>query len=129
MNYRCSKRILDSAMKVIGRNKTRFQKELSTPNQEGEPVRLCEYANPREEYLSVTAELRKRLEQGENLENTAVLLRTNQEAEGADRRVNTRSSVMKEKLPNLFQHWICRNLLAYMRFAQGERSRNFFWRS
>ena len=46
VNYRCSKRILDSAMKVIGRNKTRFQKELSTPNQEGEPVRLCEYANP-----------------------------------------------------------------------------------
>ena len=33
---------------------------------------------------------------------------------------------MKEKLPNLFQHWICRNLLAYMRFAQGERSRKLF---
>ena len=128
VNYRCSKRILDSAMKVIGRNKTRFQKELSTPNQEGEPVRLCEYANPREEYLSVTAELRKRLEQGENLENTAVLLRTNQEAEGLIAALMERQIpfTMKEKLPNLFQHWICRNLLAYMRFAQGERSRKLF---
>lgn len=128
VNYRCSKRILDSAMKVIGRNKTRFQKELSTPNPEGEPVRLCEYANPREEYLSVTAELRKRLEQGENLENTAVLLRTNQEAEGLIAAFMERQIpfTMKEKLPNLFQHWICRNLLAYMRFAQGERSRKLF---
>ena len=128
VNYRCSKRILDSAMKVIGRNKTRFQKELSTPNQEGEPVRLCEYVNPREEYLSVTAELRKRLEQGENLENTAVLLRTNQEAEGLIAALMERQIpfTMKEKLPNLFQHWICRNLLAYMRFAQGERSRKLF---
>ena len=128
VNYRCSKRILDSAMKVIGRNKTRFQKELSTPNQEGEPVRLCEYANPREEYLSVTAELRKRLEQGENLENTAVLLRTNQEAEGLIAAFMERQIpfTMKEKLPNLFQHWICRNFLAYMRFAQGERSRKLF---
>ena len=128
VNYRCSKRILDSAMKVIGRNKTRFQKELSTPNQEGEPVRLCEYANPREEYLSVTAELRKRLEEGENLENTAVLLRTNQEAEGLIAALMERQIpfTMKEKLPNLFQHWICRNLLAYMRFAQGERSRKLF---
>ena len=128
VNYRCSKRILDSAMKVIGRNKTRFQKELSTPNPEGEPVRLCEYANPREEYLSVTAELRKRLEQGENLENTAVLLRTNQEAEGLIAALMERQIpfTMKEKLPNLFQHWICRNLLAYMRFAQGERSRKLF---
>ncbi len=128
VNYRCSKRILDSAMKVIGRNKTRFQKELSTPNPEGKPVRLCEYANPREEYLSVTAELRKRLEQGENLENTAVLLRTNQEAEGLIAALMERQIpfTMKEKLPNLFQHWICRNLLAYMRFAQGERSRKLF---
>ena len=128
VNYRCSKRILDSAMKVIGRNKTRFQKELSTPNPEGEQVRLCEYANPREEYLSVTAELRKRLEQGENLENTAVLLRTNQEAEGLIAALMERQIpfTMKEKLPNLFQHWICRNLLAYMRFAQGERSRKLF---
>ena len=128
VNYRCSKRILDSAMKVIGRNKTRFQKELSTPNPEGEPVRLCEHANPREEYLSVTAELRKRLEQGENLENTAVLLRTNQEAEGLIAALMERQIpfTMKEKLPNLFQHWICRNFLAYMRFAQGERSRKLF---
>lgn len=128
VNYRCSKRILDSAMKVIGRNKTRFQKELSTPNPEGEPVRLCEHANPREEYLSVTAELRKRLEQGENLENTAVLLRTNQEAEGLIAAFMERQIpfTMKEKLPNLFQHWICRNFLAYMRFAQGERSRKLF---
>ena len=128
VNYRCSKRILDSAMKVIGRNKTRFQKELSTPNPEGEPVRLCEHANPREEYLSVTADLRKRLEQGENLENTAVLLRTNQEAEGLIAAFMERQIpfTMKEKLPNLFQHWICRNFLAYMRFAQGERSRKLF---
>lgn len=128
VNYRCSKRILNSAMKVIGRNKTRFQKELSTPNPEGEPVRLCEHANPREEYLSVTAELRKRLEQGENLENTAVLFRTNQEAEGLIAAFMERQIpfTMKEKLPNLFQHWICRNFLAYMRFAQGERSRKLF---
>lgn len=128
VNYRCSKRILASAMKVIGGNKTRFQKELSTPNPEGEPVRICEYANPREEYLSVTAELRKRMEQGENLENTAVLLRTNQEAEGLIAAFMERQIpfTMKEKLPNLFQHWICRNLLAYMHFAQGERSRKLF---
>ena len=33
---------------------------------------------------------------------------------------------MKEKLPNLFQHWICRNLLAYMHFAAGEKNRKYF---
>ena len=33
---------------------------------------------------------------------------------------------MKEKLPNLFHHWICRNLLAYMHMAKGDRSRKKF---
>ena len=33
---------------------------------------------------------------------------------------------MKEKLPNLFHHWICRNILAYLRFAAGDESRKNF---
>lgn len=129
VNYRCSKKILSSAMNVIGENKKRFQKELSTPNEEGNTVLVREFQNPREEYLEVVSELRSRLEQGEKLEDTAILLRTNQEAEGLVGALMERQVPfnMKEKLPNLFHHWICRNLIAYMRFAAGERSRkNFF---
>ena len=62
VNYRCSGRILSSALRLIGSNKKRFQKNLSTPNQEGSAVTISEYQNPREEYLSVVARLRERLE-------------------------------------------------------------------
>ena len=128
VNYRCSGQILSSAMRVIGENKKRFSKQLSTPNQNGEAVQVREFQNPREEYLAVVSELRERIENGERLEDTAILLRTNQEAEGLVGALMERQVPfnMKEKLPNLFQHWICRNLLAYMHFAAGEKSRKYF---
>ena len=128
VNYRCSGKILSSAMKVIGQNKTRFSKKLSTPNPDGSPMRICRFDNPREEYMAVAGELRERTEKGEKLEDTAVLLRTNQEAEGLVGAFMERQVpfTMKEKLPNIFHHWICRNMLAYMRFAAGDRSRKNF---
>ena len=128
VNYRCSGRILSSALRLIGSNKKRFQKNLSTPNQEGCEVTISEYQNPREEYLSVVARLRGRMEKGDDLKDTALLLRTNQEAEGLVGALMERQVpfYMKEKLPHLFHHWICRNLLAYMRFANGDRSRKNF---
>ena len=128
VNYRCSGQILASAMRVIGENKKRFSKKLSTPNQAGDAVMIREFQNPREEYLTVVSELRERLENGEKLEDTAILLRTNQEAEGLVGALMERQVPfnMKEKLPNLFHHWICRNLLAYMHFAAGEKNRKYF---
>ena len=128
VNYRCSKKILSLAMQVIGTNKKRFQKHLQTPNPEGNPVKLREFENPREEYLEVVSELRERMERGDKLEDTAILLRTNQEAEGLVGALMERQVPfnMKEKLPNLFHHWICRNILAYLRFASGDESRKNF---
>ena len=128
VNYRCSQKILSSAMQVIGTNKKRFQKHLQTPNPEGSPVKLREFENPREEYLEVVSELRERMERGDKLEDTAILLRTNQEAEGLVGALMERQVPfnMKEKLPNLFHHWICRNILAYLRFASGDESRKNF---
>ena len=128
VNYRCSKNILHTAMEVISCNTKRFKKQLTTPNEEGMPVTCKEFDNPREEYMCVVAALKKRLERGENLENTAILLRTNQESEGL---INALMEyqvpfTMKEQLPNLFRHWICRSILAYLEMSAGDRSRKNF---
>ena len=128
VNYRCSGNILKTAMNVINCNKKRFRKKLTTPNDVGMPVTCKFFDNPREEAVCVAAALKKRLEKGENLENTAILLRTNQEGEGL---VNALMEyqvpfTMKEQLPNLFRHWICRNLQAYLHMAAGDRSRKNF---
>lgn len=128
VNYRCSESILKTAMQVIDCNKKRFRKKLSTPNPAGSPVVCLEFANPREEYLEIVRTLKARLENGEKLEDTAILLRTNQEAEGLVGALMEYQVpfTMKEQLPNLFRHWISRNLLAYLHMAQGDRSRKTF---
>ena len=128
INYRCSGHILSSAMEVIGHNKKRFFKKLSTPNPPGEPVACVEYDNPKEQAMEVVRKLRHRLDLGEDLVDTAVLFRTNQEAEllvGAMMEYQV-PFIMKEQLPNLFHHWICRDMLAYLHMAAGDRNRQTF---
>ena len=128
VNYRCSGNILKTAMNVINCNKKRFRKKLTTPNDVGMPVTCKVFDNPREEAVCVAAALKKRLEKGEKLENTAILLRTNQEAESLITALMDYQIpfTMKEQLPNLYRHWICRNLLAYLHMAAGDRSRKNF---
>lgn len=128
VNYRCTGNILKTAIQVINRNQKRFRKKLSTPNEEGVPVACREFVNPREEYLEIVKELKERLESGEKLEDTAILLRTNQEAEGLVGALMEYQVpfTMKEQLPNLFRHWISRNLRAYLHMAAGDRSRKTF---
>ena len=128
INYRCTKSVLQAAINVIDCNRKRFQKKLSTPNEQGKPVKLLEFDNPREEYIKAASFLKKRLEAGEALEDTAILFRTNQEAEGLVGALLEYQIpfTMKEQLPNLFRHWICKNLMAYMKMAAGDRTRKTF---
>ena len=128
INYRCSGNILDTAMKVINHNENRYVKKLSTPNEPGEPVQIKEFRNPRDEYMAVAGLLRNRMEEGDNIEDTALLFRTNQETEGLVAALMEYGVpfTMKEKLPNLFRHWICRNMIAYLKMAEGDRSRSTF---
>ena len=106
VNYRCSGNILKTAMNVINCNKKRFRKKLTTPNDVGMPVTCKVFDNPREEAVCVAAALKKRLEKGEKLENTAILLRTNQEAESLITALMEYQIpfTMKEQLPNLYRH-------------------------
>ena len=128
VNYRCSRHVLTSALDLISHNRARYDKKLSTPNPWGEEVRVTEYQTQSEEYREVVRQLRFRLDQGESLEDTALLLRTNQEAEGLIGALMEYQVpfTMKEQLPNLFHHWICRNMLAYLHMAAGDRQRKTF---
>ena len=128
INYRCSRNILNTAMKVIDHNENRYVKKLSTPNNLGEPVEVKEFKNPRDEYMTAAGILKDRMEKGEYIEDTAFLFRTNQEAEGLVAALMEYGVpfTMKEKLPNLFRHWICKNMIAYLKMAQGDRSRSTF---
>lgn len=74
--------------------------------------------------------LKDRMEKGEYIEDTAFLFRTNQEAEGLVAALMEYGVpfTMKEKLPNLFRHWICKNMIAYLKMAQGTGAEVHFWK-
>ncbi len=128
VNYRCSKEILKSSRKVIEKNRNRFEKKLTTPNPEGNPVHVVQLDNPRQQSLFVLKDLQTYVSEGGVLEDTAVLFRTNLEAETMVRVLMEYNLPfhMKDRLPNLFDHWICRNLLDYMEMAAGDMSRGKF---
>ena len=128
VNYRCSGHILLAASKVIRHNRRRFEKKIHTPNPDGLPVRSLLFEDPAEEYRFAARYIRKGLDSGESPGEMAVLFRTNQEAEEIARLFMDEKIpfVVREQLPDMFAHWIARDMRCYLHMAAGEMTRKNF---
>ena len=128
INYRSTKAIVNAAGRVIGHNKNRYQKQIITTNEQGETVHIQEVRHPIEESKYVVKEVQKALKHGVPPTEIAVLFRSNIDARAM---VETFMEYnipfhMKEHIPNLYEHFIGQNLIAYMKMALGDRSRKTF---
>lgn len=128
VNYRSTGEIVEAAGKVIAWNKRRFQKKIYTDNEKGKPPLVKAFQNGKEEELYLKDCIVKAHEQGCPYEEMAVLYRTNS---GARFLVETLMEYqipfqMRDVLPNLYDHWIARNFISYMKLATGDRSRKEF---
>ena len=128
VNYRCSRPILRQAMKVIGNNEQRFKKELTAAKQDGPPVHLRTFENPEEELSHLMEELSGAKEKGQALSGTALLFRTNIGSRPAVEKLMEYNLPfqMRDSLPNLYEHFIARDIMAYFRIICGSRSRSDF---
>ncbi len=128
VNYRCSRPILRQAMKVIGNNEQRFKKELTAAKQDGPPVHLRTFENPEEELSHLMEELSGAKEKGQDLSGTALLFRTNIGSRPAVEKLMEYNLPfqMRDSLPNLYEHFIARDIMAYFRIICGSRSRSDF---
>lgn len=128
VNYRSTKAIVNGASRVIRRNMKRFQKDIVTQNEQGANVHIQEVRHPIEESKYVISEIQKALKAGVPPTEIAVLFRTNQEARAMVETFMEYSMpyYMKEHFPNLYEHFIAKNLIAYMKMALGDRSRKLF---
>ncbi len=128
VNYRCSGSIIRASSELIAHNVHRFPKEIRTPNPPGDPVSVRTFRTPAEQYRTTAETLRKISAKEGALEKTAVLFRTNLEAEGLIRVLMEYQIpfTMQDQLPNLFRHFICRDLLAYLHLASGDLRRQNF---
>lgn len=128
VNYRCPGAVVAAASRLIVHNKKRFPKKLRTENPLGEPVEILAFEDPYKERDWLISALQKDRKHGAAWEDIALLFRTN---------LGSRSIVeklmeynipfqMRDVLPNLYEHWIARNILAYLRLADGGSARADF---
>lgn len=127
-NYRSTKCIVDTASKVIRHNKKRFQKKITTSNPQGETVKVTEFETATLETIRVVEEIQKYREAGILLSEIAVLFRTNTQPRTLISKLMEYNIPfqMKEILPNIYEHWIAKNIIAYLKIAMGERDRGLF---
>ena len=76
-NYRSTKNILNAANSVIKNNLQKKDKNLWTENETGEKIKYVRTADEKDEASYVTKEIRKLKQEGIELDEIAVLYRTN----------------------------------------------------
>ena len=130
VNYRCSSPIVEAALRVINNNKTRYKKQLKAANPGNTPVDVKQFENMQEEYDTLIKELYHYHKEGIPLKNMAVLYRTNTGARQLLARLMEYNVPfrVRDSVSNLFEHWIARDMLAYIRIALGRSGRSDYLR-
>ncbi len=123
VNYRCAANIVDASARLISHNKNRYKKLLETGRGADGGSGLVRLRSFRclEEQNGYIVSMVKMLEQeGIPLEDIAVLYRTNTQPRtliSLLRKENIPFDV-RETIPNIYEHWISRNIMAYLETAE-----------
>ncbi len=125
INYRSTKNIVEASSRLIACNKERFAKEIVSQKGEGKPVvtKICGDAG--EETLRIVKEISDYTRAGYSLSDMAVLYRTSLEPRLLVEKLMEYNIpfAMHDSLPNLYEHWISRNIISYIQVALGSRER------
>ena len=124
-NYRSCGEIVKAAGRVISNNKKRYPKEILTVREEGIPVTVEKFPSQEEEGERIIELIRKYKAQGIPYKEMAVLFRTNTQARSIMGKLLSYNIPfqMRDVVPNLFDHWIAKNVITYIRLAMGNRDR------
>lgn len=127
-NYRSTKEILLAAMNVIVQNKKRFPKTIGTDNEQGVPPEIVCFPDALAEGREIAEQIRHYQEMGYAYSEMAVLFRTNTDARLLAEKLMEYNIpfCIKDALPDLYEHWIAKNIFSYIRIASGSRERSEF---
>ncbi len=125
INFRSTREIVETAGRLITHNKMRFPKKIVTKRGHGKPVLTRIWQDPQEETMEIVREIMDYAKAGFALKEIAVLYRTN---------IGPRLLIeklmeynipfcMKDTVPNLYDHWISKNIISYIHAASGKCSR------
>lgn len=129
VNYRSTPEIVKAAGDVIRFNNKRYKKNIRTDKQGGGAVIVRQTKDFIDEYAEVCERI-KALVHGEkkSYSDIAVLYRTSAGIGSLVRRLmeNGIPFQIRDKLPDMFEHWIAKDIFAYIRLALGTANRADF---
>lgn len=129
-NYRSRKEIVDYASSVIAHNKKRFRKQITAVRGTGGRVIRHTLEDTLCENVELCREIKEALEQGAEADQIAVLYRTNSIIRPLIEELNRQQIpyVLREKIQNIYEHFIAKDMLAYIRLSIGRGTRGDFLR-
>lgn len=127
-NYRSQEKIVEAALRVVENNTHRFDKKIKAVRKPTYDVKVCCYPTGKEENQAIVKEVLELAKNGVDLNEIAILFRTNKQPRsllGLFMAYNIPFR-MKDTMPNIFEHWIAKNIVAYIKMAQGNLERGLF---
>lgn len=127
-NYRCSEEIVEGAEHLISHNTKRFLKNMQAARGSKVPITFRNLKDAGEECTDILKGIRFYYKKGIPLEDMAVIFRTNTQPRLLVGRLMEYNIPfqMRDVIPNIFDHWIARNILTYIKLAMGNRDRKLF---
>jgi len=126
INFRSSTQIVNASTKLISFNSKRFPKSFTAKNGEGAPVSVVEFKNPFFEVNSIIKDIKDYIKSGQDINSIAVLYRTNLSPRLLIERLmrNNISFTIRDAIPNLFDHWVAKDIISYIKLAMktGDKS-------
>ena len=128
INYRCHPEIVRASLNLIGHNKERFSKTIVSEKTVEEKQNVIQYgmfSDQRQEVQFVLKQIEEQLKSGYALSDIAVLFRTNTQPRFLMEQLMAYNIDFKtrDQIPNLYDHWIARDIRTYMDIARGSRAR------
>lgn len=127
-NYRSTANIVDASLRLIGHNTERFRKEIHAAGSSGAAVEFAVYEDQRAENREIIEEIRGYVEGSGTYSDIAILFRTNTQPRLLMEQLMDYDIpfVTRDNIPNLYEHWIAKDIFAYIYMAQGSRTRKNF---
>ncbi len=128
VNYRSTKNIVASAGCLISHNKERFTKKIEAADQGDIPIEWQQFESQRKENARIIWDIQEAVERGAKYEEFAVLFRTNTQPRLLMEQLMEYNIPFRTRdtVPNLYEHWIAKDIFAYIRIAMGSRERRDF---
>ncbi len=131
VNYRCHPEIVEKAVQLISHNKERFPKRIYsgvTPQKHDKAVTIQQFHNQREEIMYILKQIEEQMKSGYQLSDIAILFRTNTQPRFLMEQLMAYNVDFKtrDQIPNLYDHWITKDIRAYLDIARGSRQRKDF---